>query len=468
LLLACAVAAACGDASPQPTTRPPPETVLYTATPARTTVGTALTVTFGSDQAESFECRVDAAEFAPCTSPYRMTALAGVHLFQVRARDGAGTVDPTPDGCSYTGVAADTSPPDTLLISGPSGNVRTGTPIAVVFASETLATFECRVDAQPFAPCASPVSAIALEGPHAIQVRAVDEAGNVDPTPAVASYTGTAAGGTTSGAARIRFVASNLTSGNNQSYDPGEGARILQGLKPDVVLVQEFKVGDNSDAALRGWVDRTFGTSTSGQGFAVYREARTGGIPNGIVSRYPILSSGQWADPQVPDRSSTWAQIDLPGSRDLWVVSVHLHTANASSRNIQAGVIVSSLANLPIRPTDYLAIGGDFNTDNRSEPCLTTLGSVFATTGPNFPADAAGNSNTNATRGKPYDWVAFSPNLSSLQVPVVVGSSTFPNGLVVDTRVYSPLAEIAPAQAGDSGSTNMQHMAVVRDVVVTY
>lgn len=41
---------------------------------------------------------------------------------------------------------------------------------------------------------------------------------------------------------RIRIVAANTTSGNNQSYlAPGE--RIFQGLKPDVVLIQEFTIG---------------------------------------------------------------------------------------------------------------------------------------------------------------------------------------------------------------------------------
>src|SRR5205085_11524393 len=39
---------------------------------------------------------------------------------------------------------------------------------------------------------------------------------------------------------RLRLVAANLTSGNFQSWDPGDGIRILEGLHPDVVLVQEF------------------------------------------------------------------------------------------------------------------------------------------------------------------------------------------------------------------------------------
>jgi hypothetical protein len=58
------------------------------------------------------------------------------------------------------------------------------------------------------------------------------------------------------------------------------------------------------------------------------------------------------------------------------------------------------------------------------------------------------------------------PGLDALEVPVVIGSSTFTDGLVLDSRVYAPLAEIAPVLATDSGAVNMQHMAVVRDFAV--
>ena len=60
-------------------------------------------------------------------------------------------------------------------------------------------------------------------------------------------------------AAVLRVVAANLSSGNLQSYDPGQGARILQGLKPDVVLIQEWNIGNKSDLDRRAWVNATFG-----------------------------------------------------------------------------------------------------------------------------------------------------------------------------------------------------------------
>ncbi|MEL6899487.1 MAG: endonuclease, partial [Cyanobacteria bacterium J06606_4] len=57
----------------------------------------------------------------------------------------------------------------------------------------------------------------------------------------------------------LRIMAANTTSGNRQSYDPGEGTRIFQGLAPDIVLIQEFNIGDNSEGAVADWVETTFG-----------------------------------------------------------------------------------------------------------------------------------------------------------------------------------------------------------------
>ena len=72
----------------------------------------------------------------------------------------------------------------------------------------------------------------------------------------------------------------------------------------------------------------------------------------------------------------------------------------------------------------------------------------------------------NSSRSKPYDWVMPSPNLRSLQTSVDIGTHSFAHGLVVDTRVYTPVAELAPALMNDSGGSNMQHMAVVEDFLL--
>lgn len=261
---------------------------------------------------------------------------------------------------------------------------------------------------------------------------------------------------------RLRIMGGNITSGNGQSYDPGHGARIFQGLDPDVVLIQEFNFGTNSVADIRRFVTTTFGA-----GFSYFREAGAQ-IPNGVISRYPILSSGEWDDPAVANRDFSWARIDLPGDKDLWAVSVHFLTSSATNRNTEARALVGFIqANVP--EGDYLVIGGDFNSDNRSESQFATLGTVVYTGAPH-PVDGSGNPNTNAGRSKPYDSVFADGDLRAHQKPVVIGSgagaSTFTNGLVVDTRAFNPISQISPALTSDSAATGMQHMAIVKDFLL--
>jgi endonuclease/exonuclease/phosphatase family metal-dependent hydrolase len=254
---------------------------------------------------------------------------------------------------------------------------------------------------------------------------------------------------------RLRVVASNLTSGDAQSYDPGEGIRILQALAPDVALVQEFSYGNDKPEDLRAFVDQAFGTE-----FSYTREPR-GQIPNGVVSRYPIVESGNWDDPETNTREFAYARIDVPGDKDVWAVSMHLLTSNGAERQKEATALVTKIRAV-VPEGDYVVIGGDFNTGSRGEAAIRTLGQLFRTTGP-YPVDSSGNGNTNASRREPYDWVLADRELDPLEVPVTVGTFTFPNGLVFDSRVFRPIADVPPVRTGDSAARNMQHMAVVRD-----
>lgn len=252
----------------------------------------------------------------------------------------------------------------------------------------------------------------------------------------------------------LRAVAANLSSGNLQSYDPGHGQRILQGLRPDIVMIQEFNYGTNSVADVSAFVAATFDG-----GYSYVRGV--GQIPNGVISRWPIVASGEWVDPQVGNRRFTWAKVDLPGPRDVWVVSLHLLTSTAGERNLEAQALVGDLAT-GVPAGDFLLVGGDFNTDTRTEAALSTLSSRVVTAAPH-PADQQGRDGTNSARSKPYDWVLGSRCLLRAQVPVGVGAASFPAGLVVDTRAYTPIADLAPALSTDSAAPSMQHMAVVKD-----
>lgn len=253
----------------------------------------------------------------------------------------------------------------------------------------------------------------------------------------------------------LRIVAGNLSSGRRQSYDSGEGARIFRALEPDVALVQEMNVGNNDAASLRAFVDTAFGSEYG------YVRGGEGAIPNAIVSRHPILESGVWDDPLTTDREFTWARIDVPGSRDLWAVSVHLLMKNAASRNAEATALVDHVRS-KVPAGDFVVIGGDFNSP--SPELLALLAPVVSAKAP-FPDDQAGRVGTNATRTKHLDFVLVSPALEALQRPTRVGSVERPHGLVFDTRLFGA-APVPPSRPTDSAAEGMQHMAVVKDFVV--
>lgn len=92
---------------------------------------------------------------------------------------------------------SDTSPPDTLIASGPDRTTarkgpdvpktRDRTPGFTFTSTEPGSRFECSVDGADFVACSSPFtvqSKLTRGDRHTFAVRAIDGAGNVDPTPA--------------------------------------------------------------------------------------------------------------------------------------------------------------------------------------------------------------------------------------------------------------------------------------------
>ena len=264
----------------------------------------------------------------------------------------------------------------------------------------------------------------------------------------------------------FRAMAANITTGNFQSYDPGHGIRIFKAVKPDIVMIQEFNYGKNADADIAAMVQSTFGADYS------YHRGRylQNGIPNGVISRFPIIDSGYWKSNKVDNRDWDWAVVDLPGSKELLAVSVHLHTKyNASeipvlTQNIESKISADAAKGLNY----YVMIGGDFN----SEAVLngtTDLERILTTSidDDNRPTDQNGNSATNESRKKTYDILLADQTLHQKEIPAVIGRHSYPHGHVFDSRVYSKLGElddVSPVQENDSdGSAGNQHMAVIRD-----
>jgi hypothetical protein len=96
------------------------------------------------------------------------------------------------DDVALTATGSDTTPPETTITSAPSGTVAGGS-ASLAFSSSEAGTFQCSLDAAAYTACTSPTAYSGLAGgAHAFSVRAVDTAGNVDTTPATASWTSSA------------------------------------------------------------------------------------------------------------------------------------------------------------------------------------------------------------------------------------------------------------------------------------
>jgi|GEM_PF-408854 len=172
----------------------PPETTINSGPTGTITVDTA-TFEFTSNEAGStFECQLDTEGWTTCESPKNLTNLSeGEHTFQVRATDEAGNTDQTPASRSFTvdlPEPPDTTPPETTINSGPTGTIDVTTASFGFVSNEAGSSFECRHDSGSWAARTSPATLSGLsEGEHTFQVRATDEAGNTDATPASRSFT---------------------------------------------------------------------------------------------------------------------------------------------------------------------------------------------------------------------------------------------------------------------------------------
>ena len=171
----------------------PPETYLDTY-PNSFTPSNSASFTFHSNEPGTFECRLDSGSWTTCVSGVTYSSLTeGLHTFLVRAIDLATNVDTTPSSCSWT---VDWTPPNTMITNQPGGTdqiVYSDTVSFTFTANEPSCTFECSMTTGvspggTYEPCISGDLFTGLKpGDHTFSVRAIDRAGNTDPT--TADYT---------------------------------------------------------------------------------------------------------------------------------------------------------------------------------------------------------------------------------------------------------------------------------------
>lgn len=135
----------------------------------------------------TFECRLDGGGWISCSSPQNYFGLNdGDHTFEVRVIDAAGHFEANPPIYRWT---VDTIPPDTIIDLGPSDPNSSSEASLVFSCTGGPCTFECQFDNGGWSACSSPQSYFDLvDGGHNFEVRATDDANNVDPSPATYTW----------------------------------------------------------------------------------------------------------------------------------------------------------------------------------------------------------------------------------------------------------------------------------------
>ncbi len=171
----------------------PPDTSLGQR-PAAITNGTAATFSFSAEAGATFECSLDGGAYCrrAARRSHTPASSAGPHTFAVLATDASDNIETEPATHAWTVDLAD---PDTSITSHPADPSSSTFETFGISGSDDVSAladlrYQCRLDDAPWVSCLNPKSYTNLvAGPHTFYVRAVDQAGNVDETPAEYSWT---------------------------------------------------------------------------------------------------------------------------------------------------------------------------------------------------------------------------------------------------------------------------------------
>jgi hypothetical protein len=154
-------------------------------------------VTETSDLVYRYKLADGWSDWTPTTSVVYIDLSNGAYTFTVEAKDQAGKVDSTPATRSFT-VSVDKTRPETVITAGPSGIIEynevtfiwTGTDDRTD-TSDLVYQYKYKTsDAWPETwTTGTSVTKVLSNGAYTFMVRAKDEAGNIDSTPATRSFT---------------------------------------------------------------------------------------------------------------------------------------------------------------------------------------------------------------------------------------------------------------------------------------
>lgn len=210
----------------------PPATTITAKPPLLDATATA-SFSFTAGENAIYDCRLDSSSYFSCSSPHVVPGLGdGTHTFTVRAIDQTGTIETAPPAYVWT---VDTAPPETTLQSAPPALTASLSASFSFSSGDAGASFDCSLDNGPWTGCTSPLTLSGLaEGNHSFAVRAVDPAGNSDPSSAACTWA----------------VARNLQlnfSGQPESYHVTLGAALstVPSGTPVLLLTREVNISED-------------------------------------------------------------------------------------------------------------------------------------------------------------------------------------------------------------------------------
>ena len=208
------------------------------------------------------------------------------------------------------GGAPDTTPPETTITSGPSGEVGATNASFTFTSSEPGSTFACSLDGAAFSGCTSPASYASLAlGPHTFAVQATDPAGNPDSTPAEANWTVIGSTGGTflpEADTHVRQAAPTTNYGSVTSLSSDAGAGVEE--RPLLKFTVSGASGTVVDARLRLWI-------TNGTGNGPQIVPSESSWTEGVVTwnTAPALTGAAVGNAgSMP--SNAWSEVDVTGA----------------------------------------------------------------------------------------------------------------------------------------------------------
>ncbi|HEY0986961.1 MAG TPA: Ig-like domain-containing protein, partial [Kofleriaceae bacterium] len=304
---------------------------------------------------DRFTCQLDSNTPAPCASPFEADVADGDHRFEVAAAIGT-SADVSPAITTWT---VDTVPPDTAIVSGPPALDNSLAPEFTFQGTDNrgAVTFECALDDGAFAACTSPSTVAVTDGNRRYSVRAVDAAGNRDPSPASATWS---VDSTAPETAISAGPAASSTTGASVTFEFGS---------PDSPVTFECKLDAGAFAACTSPVSFTL---TDGMHtFTVRAKDQTGQVDPSPVTR-------TWTvDATAPDVTITQRPADPSNSATASFGFTSTDATATFECAVDGGAFVACT---PAFDTSSLADGGHTFTVRATDPVGNAATASFSWT----------------------------------------------------------------------------------------